>query len=278
MDQTLPIPSDLLLTPVEIDNIVGRLNRNMIVSTANLFLMVTSPSHEDDFVIGTSIQSNIGGRLIRNSAQHQIINSKISAAAIISPDSLSGVTRLSMLVIDKSTYYHRFTNSTNKKLVSAVIVAKVQRNQSFSDRMNISLYFTKQSEPVFDDTHAGHLACSYYDPNTLSWDESGCTLPIYDTLFSRYACSCNHLTTFALLYIIEPLPFTSTSAQQAVTSSLFRESTNMVSSHPSSTSSSTTTTNEITTCKYSAFIPIHINILEISLIEQESHILRILIT
>jgi hypothetical protein len=248
------MPLDLILTPTEIDNIVGQFSTDVIISTANSFLMTVAPNQKNDIVMGVSFQSNFDGQLIRNSNQHHIINSKLSAAAIISPDSLIGVTHLNMLVIDKPVYYHRFTNSINQKIVSSVIVAKIQRNTSTSDRMNISLYFTKQSEYVFNNTVAGYFICSYYDTNTLNWNESGCTLPIYNAAFDRYECNCNHLTTFALLYRIDPSPSTSYSTLESVTSPSNIESTHMISTLQSSTSSSTT---ETTTCKYFPFIFIY---------------------
>jgi len=254
MEQTFPISSDIILTATEIDNIVGQLNTDVIISTTHSFLMAVSPDQKNDVVLGISFQSNFGGQLIRNSNQHHIIDSKLSVAAIISPDSLIGVTHLNMLVIDKPAYYHRFTNSINQRIVSSVIVAKIQRNTSFSDRMNISLYFTKQSEYVFNDTFAGYFICSYYETSTLDWNESGCTLPIYNAVFDRYECNCNHLTTFALLYRIDPSPSTSYSTLESVTSSSDIESTNMISTLQSSISSSTT---ETTTCKYFPFIFIY---------------------
>jgi hypothetical protein len=212
--------------------------------------MAASPNQNNDIVIGVSFQSNFGGQLIRNSNQHHIINSKISAAAIISPDSLIGVTHLSILVVDKPTYYHRFTGPMSKKLVSPIIVAKVQRNKSFPNRMNISLYFTKQSEYISNNTFAGNFTCSYYNTSTLSWDESGCTLPVYNVVFDRYECNCNHLTTFALLYKIDPSSSTSYSTQESTTSTLNTISITTSSLHTTSSTSSSSTEIRMTTRKY----------------------------
>lgn len=219
MNQSLSIPFDFSLTPFEIDNIVGRLNSTAIINTTNAFLMVVSPDEENDTIIGLSFQSNAGGQLIRNSNQYEFINSNLSVLAMISPDSLRDVTHLNMLLIDKPDYYHRFTNSTNEILLSAIIVAKIQRNQSSFERMNISLYFTKQWNDDLIETATGYFVCSYYDTNYSRWNESGCTLPVYNAMFSRYECHCNHLTTFALLYRINSSSSTTISTQESTISS-----------------------------------------------------------
>ncbi len=215
MNQNFLLSLNLVLTPSEIDDIIGQLNANVVLNAENSFIMASSPNQDNDTVIGVSFQTDFGGQLIRSSNQRNIINSKISAAAIINPDSLIGATYLSMLVVDKPTYYHRLTSTMNKRIVSSIIVAKVQRNKSPSNRMNISLYFTQQSEYILNDTSTGYFTCSYYDTKTLNWDESGCTSPIYNFMYNRYECSCNHLTTFALLFTIDPSLSTSHSTHQS---------------------------------------------------------------
>jgi len=274
MDQNFPSSLNSPLTPTEIDDIVGQLNTNVIISTTDLFIMVVSPNENKDIVIGVSFQSNLGGQLIQNSNQHQIINSKISAAAIISPDSLVGITHLNMLVIDKPTYYNRFNTSINKKIISSIIVTKVKRNKSSSDRMNISLYFTKQTEYIINNTSSGNFVCSYYNTSNLSWDESGCTLPLYNVVFNRYECSCNHLTTFALLFTNDDTLSTSHSTLESTISTLNTISTDTPSLETST--SSTDTEIPMTTGKY--FQIIFIDMLassDFSIVEQSSNILAV---
>jgi hypothetical protein len=253
MNQNFPLSLNLALTPSEIDDIVGQLNANIIINTTKSFIMATSPNQNNDIVIGVSFQSNFGGQIIRNSNQQNIINSTFSSAAIISPDSLIGVTHLSMLMIDKSTYYHRLTSSTNRILVSSIIVAKVQRNKSSSNRMNISLYFTKQCEYLLNDTFAGYFTCSYYNTSTSSWDESGCTSPKYNFVHSRYECSCNHLTTFTLLYTIDTSLSTSDPTHESTTLTSSAISTTITSSFPIDTSSTDTTDSKPTCNFYNIF-------------------------
>ncbi|CAF3479737.1 unnamed protein product [Rotaria sp. Silwood1] len=269
MDQNFPLSLNLTLTFTEIDDIVGQLNANIIINTTHSFIMATSSNQNKNIIVGVLFQSGFGGQLIQNSNQNNIINSKLSAAAVISPDSLIDVTQLSMLVIDKPTYYHHLTSFTNKKLVSSVIVAKIQRNSSsFSNRMNISLYFTKQFEynTTSDTVSIGNLTCSYYNTSTANWDESGCTLPIYNSLFNRYECSCNHLTTFALLFTIDPSLSTKHSTYESTTLISSAMSTNTISSlqnHSSSISSDVQTTTRKYTYIY-LYLNIFINIFVVS--------------
>ena len=64
--------------------------------------------------------------------------------------------------------------------------------------MNISLYFRVLDE--YKPSVSATYLCSFYDTNTLKWNESGCTIPKYNQPFDRYECSCNHLSTFALVW------------------------------------------------------------------------------
>ncbi|CAF2995727.1 unnamed protein product, partial [Rotaria sp. Silwood2] len=230
INQNVSLSLNLILTITEIDDIVGQINVKVIINTTNSFLMATSPYQNNDIILGVSFQSNLGGQIIRNSNQHNIINSKFTAAAVISPDSLIDVTHITMLIIDKPVYYHHVTSFMNKKLISSIIVAKVQRNRTNSNRMNISLYFAIQSEYTFNDLLFGNLTCSYYNTSTFNWDESGCTLPVYNSVFNNYVCNCNHLTTFALLFTADPSLSTSHSSNKPTTFIPSATSTSTISS------------------------------------------------
>lgn len=257
MNQTISRPFEFFLTPLEIDDIVGQLTSNIIMNRTDLFLMVASINQAKNMTIGVSFKSESGGELIRSASRYQMIDSKVSALALINPESLRGVTHLSMLVIDKPDYYHSFTNSTNEILVSSIIVAKVQRNQSLSVPMNISLYFTKRWTNEFTEKSAGHFICSYYDTGSLNWKEFGCTLPVYNARFDRYECSCNHLTTFALLYRMDPSTSTTAVTLETITYSSQNVLTNATSTSPSSSSSSATTIVETSGAYPSLFLEKH---------------------
>ena len=101
--------------------------------------------------------------------------------------------------MDKPSAYTNIDNSSNKTLASSIIMATVQRNNVVSSSMNISLYLQVLDE--YKPNVSATYLCSFYDPNTLKWNESGCTAPTYNDTYDRYECSCNHLTSFALIWL-----------------------------------------------------------------------------
>jgi hypothetical protein len=103
-----------------------------------------------------------------------------------------------MLIIDKPTTYENIDTSSNEILASSVIVVSVQRNSSSSSSMNISLYF--QVLPDYRPSVDAIYSCSFYDLNRSRWNQSGCTTPLFNAPLNRYECSCNHLSTFALVW------------------------------------------------------------------------------
>ncbi|CAF1113044.1 unnamed protein product [Adineta steineri] len=191
------------LTPILIDNLVGVLNISLIQNSSSSFIMCQSIS-KTDLVLGVSFESGVGGQIIENSTKIDLINSNLTAAAIISPDSLinTGITYINMLVIDEPPIeYYRLNNSNEKIVSSSIIVAKTQTiNNQIISNMNITIYFTLLPNLEYNLTN-GKYYCSFYDTNTSSWIEHGCTYPIFNSNFQRYECSCNHLTSFALVWL-----------------------------------------------------------------------------
>ena len=148
---------------------------------------------------GAFYTHNIGGQIIDSSNTNNISNLNLTAAAIIPTQSLVGATYLSMLIDDKPTTYENIDNSSNEKLASSVIVVSLQANSSSTSSMNISLYFQ-----VLDDykpTVNAIYSCAFYDLNRSQWNASGCTVPVFNVAVNRYECSCNHLSTFALVWL-----------------------------------------------------------------------------
>jgi hypothetical protein len=151
-------------------------------------------------VLGASFTPGIGGEVINNTNQDRVISSPLSAAAIISNESLTDVTSLNMLIIDDPTAYENIDNSSNKTLASSIIVIATQRNSSMLTPINVFLYFQVLSQFQPNSTHVDYY-CSFYDTSNLRWNESGCTKPVYNKTYTRYECSCTHLTSFALLWL-----------------------------------------------------------------------------
>ncbi len=191
------------VSPNTIDNIVRHLgNVTLVRNTTSSFLMVQPVNQGGNvIVLGALFNSDGGGGDIVNSEnQNTLINAPVSAAAVLTNQSLTGVTSLNMLIVDKPFLYQNIDNSTdNKSLASSVIVAAVQPSGFSSTSMNISLYF--KVLPAYQPNVSATYLCSFYDTTNSIWSETGCTSPQYNGAYDRYECSCNHLTSFALIWL-----------------------------------------------------------------------------
>ena len=152
-------------------------------------------------VVGAYFARGFGGQPVNNRTKNEIISNSSATAAIIREESLVGVTSLNILIIDRPRPFENVDNVTNKTFASAIIHAAVQpRNNLMSRSTNISLFFPLLEEHKPNDTDVEYL-CSFYDVRTMQWNESGCTKPVYNTFLKRYECSCDHLTSFALIWL-----------------------------------------------------------------------------
>ncbi len=186
----------------DIDRYLSEINYvNLTRNTSDSFL-IAQPVNQSSkvIVLGASFTHGAGGELINSDNKENITSSSVSAAAIIGNESLADVTSLNMLIIGKPSAFRNIDNSTNKTLASSIIVASLKRNNSTSTSMNISLYFRVLKEWQPNTSYVDYY-CSFYDANGLQWNESGCTRPLFNALLNRYECSCNHLTSFALLWL-----------------------------------------------------------------------------
>ncbi|CAF1230797.1 unnamed protein product [Rotaria sordida] len=198
--------SSNILTIAQIDQIVGNLtNDNYTVNTNDTIFIMTRPNLKPDGEnkIGASFQKNIGGTTIYIDNKDNVTNSNLSAAGIITLKSLNEVKSFNMIIIYDSTAFENADNSSNKTLSSSIIFATI--NGAYLNRTNITitLYFQvlKPPKPTEDVTYL----CTFYDTNTLKWNEFGCTVPRYNRTFDRYECQCNHLTSFALIWLPKSL-------------------------------------------------------------------------
>ena len=191
------------LSAYEIDSIVDNLNGvNLTINSNASFLMVQQPMRDNNVtLLGASFTRGVGGNMVDTSNKENITKSVLSAAAIINKETLSNVTSLNILIIDRATNYENVDNSTNKTLTSSVIVVNVQRNAAVFNSTTIRLYFNPS--PEYKRNGSGNYLCSFYDNDNSQWNESGCTAPQYNSDFDRYECSCNHLTSFALIWLPE---------------------------------------------------------------------------
>jgi len=186
----------------EIDKLVSNLvHIDTPLNTSSSFLFAKPPNQTNQTLLGASFVLSKGGQIVDDSNQYSITHSNITTGAIISSESLSGVTSLNMLIISRPLDYRNIDNSSEKALASSVIVAAVQRDANITHQsMNISLFFQVLDEFKPNITNVDYY-CSFYDAHSSQWNESGCTKPNYNQLWNRYECSCNHLTSFALIWL-----------------------------------------------------------------------------
>ena len=152
----------------------------------------------DTIVLGASFTTGIGGKVIDSSNIKSVNMPNVSAAAIVNNQSLAGVALIKMLIIDKPTVFKNVDNTTNKTLASSIIMVSLLRNDTTQAPIDISLYF--QVLPGYKPQTNAEYFCSFYDTTNRKWNDSGCTNPTHNTLLDRYECSCNHTTTFALVW------------------------------------------------------------------------------
>ncbi|CAF4397951.1 unnamed protein product, partial [Rotaria sp. Silwood2] len=188
------------LSPEEIDEKVGCLNDTASVVRNTSFLISTPLKKGEDAVIGAWLLTEHGGGNITHSTVDERLKNNFSAAAVIQVDSLIDATYLKLFLIGIPKDYLNVSTSMNGVLVSSVIVASLSNTTHTSGRMNISLYFQNQTTKVKNISEDNFL-CVYYDNKTRSWNDTGCTKPKYNSNFARYECNCNHLTSFALLWL-----------------------------------------------------------------------------
>jgi hypothetical protein len=189
-----------ILSATEIDQYVGSLNNiTLSINSNTSFIMAQQPDQRTNIsTLGASFTRGLGGEIVNDFNDNIIFNSDSTTAAVFNNQSFVGITSVNMFIIDQPITYENLDNSNNKTLASSVIVVAVQSNGSAFTSVNISLYFQVLDEYT-PDVSAKYL-CSFYDTTTAKWNESGCTTPFYNQQFNRYECSCNHLSTFALMW------------------------------------------------------------------------------
>ncbi len=182
-------------------------NGSLTIDTNSSFIMIQPPQQADNdsvIVLGASVISNQGGTVVDTSNEDDITkNFDLSTAAIISNDSLTNVTSLNIMIINDPTSFINIDNSTNKTLASSLVVFSVRRSNNITSPISISLYFQVLNDSESNDNRK--YLCSYYNTSNFIWDEFGCTEPQFNTTFNRYECTCNHTTTFALLFLPQSL-------------------------------------------------------------------------
>ncbi|CAM4887981.1 unnamed protein product [Rotaria socialis] len=245
VNSSLSSNSNNTVSPSKINEVVDNVNNISIVvnSDSSLFMVQKINLNAQQVVVGASFQRMSGGSPITNTTQDSTFNGNLSAAALVSTESLVNIQSLTMFIIDKPTMYESIGNATNKSLASSIIVASVLRINPSSAAINISLYF--QILPEYRPNATVIYSCSFYDINNSDWNETGCTVPILNIQFNRYECSCNHLTTFALTWSATQI--SETTSNVVSTNSITTLATDTSDSSTSLTLTSTFSTNKTNT-------------------------------
>ena len=111
----------------------------------------------------------------------RLLNSNISVGIVFPNTLLIDVTSINILIIDKATSYEFLDQSNGQRLASSIVVVGLRRSSSHNIPINISLTFQVLDEYRYS-LIRGSQSCSYYDPNSLRWNTTGCTLPIYNNV------------------------------------------------------------------------------------------------
>lgn len=123
-----------------------------------------------------------------------------------------------VLILDDPQGYRNLNLSVDQYLVSSVIIASVTKKDSQLS-IDVSLYF--QILNYTNLTKDGDYACAFLDTKTYKWSQSGCTPAVYNETYKRYECTCNHLTTFALIWLPKNIPVTKNLTAQDTASLVF---------------------------------------------------------
>jgi hypothetical protein len=189
-----------ILTPHDVDMVINRLNGTIERNLSKLFIMSLPKKYKNDIIVGGLMNFESHSQVISNTTRQELINSNVSAAIIFSDDSLNNINAINVFILGNSTAYKNLYSSKNQFIVSSVITASVKKeNESL---INITLFFQVlyRDQSHNNDVNENYL-CSYLDTNTSQWKQSGCYDTQYNELYDRYECTCDHLTSFALIWL-----------------------------------------------------------------------------
>jgi hypothetical protein len=185
------------------------------VNTKDAIIVITQPNsiRESVTIIGASFEPDIGGRVINDLNKNNVINSSLRVAGIVTLSSLFNVTSFNILIMHNPTSYQNIDNSTTRALVSSIVIVTINKESYDPENIVIDLFFQVLIRPKSNEN--GVYLCTFYDTNTLQWNASGCTKPLFNTRLDRYECQCYHLTSFALIWSLK-LPQSSTNDTHTV--------------------------------------------------------------
>ena len=188
------------ITIQNINEIVGNLNiSHYVASSSKATLCATQPdsSSNNPIVLGLIFPRSIYGAPFSSSNIDAQLNRNFSVGSNVGIESLDNVTSFNMLIISDATTFQNVDNTSNRKLVSSIVVATINPPKLDGMGININLYFRALNNAPAK----GHHLCAFFDTSTSQWNSSGCNTPEYKKDLDRYECVCKHLTSFALVWL-----------------------------------------------------------------------------
>ncbi|CAF3371901.1 unnamed protein product [Rotaria socialis] len=194
------------LTPTEVDRIVNASNNVPLLNSSIGLFFALSRKLENDTILGGSITvernnaviMGINNTVIKESTKSLIIESNITTGVILDDESLDDNISIKVFIPGENVHYQNLDTSNNKSVISQVIVFNVER-QTINYSIKVSLYLQDlQTQELREN---GKYLCSFFNTTTSKWENTGCSKPIYNTTLSRHECTCDHLTTFALIWL-----------------------------------------------------------------------------
>lgn len=198
----------MTILPIDtLDRILSNLSlTNYISNSTDSILVGTRPTTCDSqTVIGASFTVDIGSNIIEVENVVNVIAGDLSAAAYVNFTAhCRNVSRFNMLIINNPTVYETPSGSTDQKLVSSIIMAKVNTVESINVPLTIHLYFQDLRNNGTPDVD--NYICAFYDKNISAWNSAGCSPSTYNSTLNRFECQCSHLTSFGLIWRPKPAP------------------------------------------------------------------------
>ncbi|CAF3739812.1 unnamed protein product [Rotaria socialis] len=190
----------------EINTLVGSLNGNYAaLNDTGSVLIITKPGDTDVQVkvIGVSYQENMGGTIVNVQNRDNVTSSNVSTAGIVTLSSLFYAASFNMFIINDPTPFENADNTSNRTISSSIVMSTIETMHNNRPAIDITLYFQVVKPPTTNGDVT--YSCAFYDKNTSQWSESGCSPAIYNKRLDRYECNCDHLTSFALVWLPKPL-------------------------------------------------------------------------
>ncbi|CAF1591990.1 unnamed protein product, partial [Didymodactylos carnosus] len=190
--------SNTILHPTILDNVFNSINISINISSSQSYLMSVNPNNEK--IIGAYFNSITYGSPLNQSTNFASIISSSVVAATIDDTYLNSISLLKMLIIYTPNDYLKINDSGKKNLASSIIIADLtSNNKNLSSGIPITLYFTIRYPQNI--TSNSLFYCSYWEVTNNSWSQDGCNYIGYNQTLATHVCWCNHMTTFALLWL-----------------------------------------------------------------------------